>query len=119
MVTNKSLDINKRIEDLMKALNLNKNQFALSIHKNPTTLLHILEGRNYPGYQFLRNIVEAYPMINSEWLLTGKGEMFKNYREKLSPVLENVILLDNSKNHAGNDYLLKISIRHEALEAAV
>jgi hypothetical protein len=115
MITNISRDINKRIEDLIKALKLNRNQFALAIKKNPTVLHNIIEGRNYPGYVFLRNIIEAFPAVSAEWLLTGKGEMFKNYNEKLSPVLENVVLMNDSKSLSGNDYLLKISIRHEPL----
>ena len=37
----------------------------------------MLAGRNRPGYDFIRSIAEHYPKLNLEWLITGKGKMYK------------------------------------------
>jgi phage repressor protein C with HTH and peptisase S24 domain len=74
MITMES-DISKRIEELMKALGLVKNSFAIKLGITPQGLGAIINGRNQPGYDVLRAILTETD-VNSEWLFTGKGEMF-------------------------------------------
>ena len=42
----------------------------------------ILSGRNNPSLDFIRKILDNFPDLNSEWLITGNGEMFKNNTPK-------------------------------------
>lgn len=67
-------------ERLLKFLNtiqLSSSRFAEEIGIQPSGVSHILSGRNNPGYDFIVKILTKYPDLNSEWLLLGKGEMFK------------------------------------------
>ncbi|OJV18144.1 MAG: hypothetical protein BGO30_04135 [Bacteroidetes bacterium 41-46] len=48
-------------------------------------LSHILSGRNKPGFDFIQKLLVKFPALNAEWLITGKGKMYKdqNRSEKL------------------------------------
>ncbi len=48
-------------------------------------LSHILSGRNKPGFEFIQRLLLKFPAINAEWLITGKGKM---YKEHSSPIAE-------------------------------
>jgi transcriptional regulator with XRE-family HTH domain len=67
-------------ERLLKFLNtiqLSSSRFAEEIGIQPSGVSHILSGRNNPGYDFIVKILTKYPDLNPEWLILGKGEMFK------------------------------------------
>ena len=40
-------------------------------------LSHILSGRNKPGFDFINKLLTKFPSLNSEWLITGKGRVYK------------------------------------------
>ncbi len=66
---------------LLKFLNqeqLTYARFAEIIGVQPSSISHILSGRNKPGFDFIRKILLNYPSVNAEWLILGKGKMFKN-----------------------------------------
>lgn len=48
-------------------------------------LSHILSGRNKPGFDFINKLLLKFPAINAEWLITGKGKI---YKEQLSPSVD-------------------------------
>ena len=66
---------------LMKQLNLTATRFADKIGVQRSSISHIMSGRNQPSYDFILKIMEKIPYINAEWLLNGKGNMFKNEEE--------------------------------------
>lgn len=67
----------ERLQQFLAAENLTQAQFAESIDAAPAGISHILAGRNKPGYDFLLNTMKRYPSLNIEWLMTGKGKMYK------------------------------------------
>lgn len=71
----------QRLEQFLKAENISQAQFAESINVTRAGISHILSGRNKPSYEFIINTINAFPHLNIEWLLTGKGKMFKNSEE--------------------------------------
>ena len=68
--------MNRRLEQFLKAENISQSQFADSIGVARASVSHILAGRNRPGFDFLLNMAKAYPTLNLEWLITGKGRMY-------------------------------------------
>ncbi len=68
--------MNKRLEQFLRAENISQSQFADSIGVARGSVSHILAGRNKPGFDFLLNTAKAYPALNLEWLITGKGRMY-------------------------------------------
>jgi len=68
-----------RILSFLKSENKTSAQFAEEIGVQPSGISHILSGRNKPSLDFIMKMLETYPFLSIEWLLFGKGSM---YREK-------------------------------------
>lgn len=76
----------QRLEQFLSAENLNKAKFADSINVARAAISHIIAGRNNPSYEFIVNTMEAYPDLNIEWLLRGKGKMYKSEKTASAPI---------------------------------
>ena len=66
-----------RISLLIKAKNLTAAQFADEIGVQKSSISHILSGRNNASLDFVQKILLRYPEVNMNWILFGKGSMFK------------------------------------------
>lgn len=73
----KTMTERERIEALMKALNLSARQFAAEIHVQPGTISNMMAGRNNPSLEVMKRIMERYPTLNPEWLIAGRGEIWR------------------------------------------
>ena len=69
--------MNKRLQQFLQAENISQSQFADTVGITRAGVSHILSGRNKPGYEFLLNLTKYYPALNIEWLISGKGKMYK------------------------------------------
>lgn len=56
-------------------MKISSSQFADEIGVQRSSVSHVLSGRNKPSLDFVTKILAAYPDINSDWLLSGKGNM--------------------------------------------
>lgn len=72
--------INARIQEVMEHFNLNKNSFSKALGlSNNVTIGNIVGGRKgKPSFDILQKIILNFDSINSEWLLTGEGDMLKS-----------------------------------------
>lgn len=64
-----------RIKKILEYSGLNQNLFADKIAVAPATLSNILKGKTKPSLEIAQNIRQAFPEINTFWLLDGTGEM--------------------------------------------
>lgn len=69
-----------RILEFLKAENKSSAQLAEEIGVQPSGISHILSGRNNPSLDFVIKMLGKYPSLSTDWLLFGKGKM---YREAL------------------------------------
>lgn len=69
--------MNKRLQQFLSAENISQSQFADIIGVARAGVSHILAGRNRPGFDFIERMSKCYPSLNLEWLITGKGRMYK------------------------------------------
>lgn len=67
--------IGQRFTRLIQQLGITKNAFAQSIGRTATVVQHLVDERNYPGYELLCKVVEVYPNVSLDWLMLGKGPM--------------------------------------------
>ncbi len=67
-----------RIIQFLRANNLTSTKFADEIGVQRSSISHILSGRNKPSFDFIEKMLLAYPDINAQWLITGKGNMYIN-----------------------------------------
>lgn len=69
--------MNTRLEQFLAAENISQSQLADVLGVARASISHIIAGRNKPGYEFICNLMRCYPALNIEWLLLGKGKMYK------------------------------------------
>ncbi|TVR68530.1 MAG: XRE family transcriptional regulator [Marinilabiliales bacterium] len=66
-----------RLLKFMNSEQLSSARFAEVIGVQPSSISHILSGRNKPGFDFIQKILSNYPSLNAEWLILGRGQMHK------------------------------------------
>jgi len=64
-----------RIIKFLHEKNLTSTKFADIIGVQRSSISHILSGRNKPSFDFIEKMLIAYPDLDAQWLITGKGEM--------------------------------------------
>ncbi len=69
--------MNKRLQQFLSAENISQSQFADKIGVTKASVSHILSGRNRPGFEFIESMAACYPNLNLDWLIGGKGRMYK------------------------------------------
>lgn len=69
------MEINNRIKELIRILANNKQSVFSKTTDIPKTTLNgiVSPPFNDPSFKSLRKILDAYPSINTQWLLYGKG----------------------------------------------
>ncbi len=70
--------MNRRLLQFLQAENITQAQFADTLSVARGSVSHILAGRNKPGYDFMESLLLHYPRLNLDWLMTGKGRMYKD-----------------------------------------
>ena len=59
-----------RIIQFLREMNMTSTKFADEIGVQRSSISHILSGRNKPSYDFIEKMLNAYPTINAQWLIT-------------------------------------------------
>lgn len=72
-----------RIIKFLTAENISKAEFAQTLGIGKPNVSHFTSGRSKPSCDVLAKIIEHYPSLNLQWLITGKGKMY--YDEAKSP----------------------------------
>lgn len=86
--------MNNRLKQFLAAENISQSQFADTIKVVRASVSHVLSGRNKPGYDFITAIMAAYPLLSMEWLMLGRGKMYKQ-EEKIHQTPESHAADDN------------------------
>lgn len=69
------MNTKERLKSYVKSLGLTVKEFELSINASNGYVNSISKGI---GEDYLSIIIEKYPNLSIEWLLTGKGSMIKD-----------------------------------------
>ncbi|MGN1220156.1 MAG: helix-turn-helix domain-containing protein, partial [Candidatus Cryptobacteroides sp.] len=85
--------MNTRLKQFMAAENITQAQLADSLKVVRASVSHILSGRNNPSCEFIKALMSTYPNLNIEWLMLGKGKMYK--KEKSD---DSLFLYDEADN---------------------
>ncbi len=70
-----------RIKQLIEKENVSSAQFAEYIGISPSSLHHIVSGRNNPGLEVIQKILNRFKYLNALWLITGEGEAYKKMEQ--------------------------------------
>ena len=74
--------MNRRLLQFLQAENITQAQLADTLSVARGSVSHILAGRNKPGYDFLESLLLHYPTLNLDWLMTGRGKMYRSEDEE-------------------------------------
>lgn len=88
--------MNNRLQKFLDAENITQSQFADTVGVARASVSHILSGRNKPGFDFIESISIHYPELNLEWLVNGKGKMYKTVPSPASQETEGNGIYRNS-----------------------
>jgi transcriptional regulator with XRE-family HTH domain len=69
--------MNDRLVAFLQAEQLTPAKFADIMNIQRSGVSHLLSGRNKPGYDFFDKFLRKFPTINIEWLISGRGKMYK------------------------------------------
>lgn len=73
----------EKLLQLMKSEGLSSSRLAELLEAQPSSISHLLSGRNKPSFDLIQKILRRFPRINPDWLLLDSDRMFRN---DLSPV---------------------------------
>lgn len=71
----------ERIIEFLTKENKSSAQFAEDLGVQPSGISHIISGRNKPSLDFVLKMLGKYPFLSTEWILFGKGNMYKENSE--------------------------------------
>lgn len=78
-------------------------KFAELMEVQPSSISHLLSGRNNPNFDFISKMIKRFPRLNPDWIVNGEGGM---YRDELSseiaepkPLFTNVIQADDEEHN--------------------
>ncbi len=73
------MSVKERLKIFIKSQDIQQNAFESSINSSNGYINSISKSI---GIDKLNSIIENYPILNIEWLLTGKGEMLRGSEPK-------------------------------------
>ncbi len=92
--------MDRRISTLIRVKKLTASEFAHMVGVQPSSISHILSGRNKPSLDFVLRILKTFPEINSDWLLLGQGDMLRKVttmnQKDMSISISDIPLTSNS-----------------------
>ena len=89
----------EKLLKLMKSEKLSSSRLAEILEIQPSSISHILSGRNKPSFDFLVKILRRFPTLNPDWLLLDAEQMYRT-NEELDRKLDNDSSLPAKQNVA-------------------
>ena len=71
------MEVRDRIAKIIASEGLTASAFADKIGIQRSYVSHILNGRNNPSLELLQKILASFPKYNTEWLVMGRGEIYR------------------------------------------
>jgi transcriptional regulator with XRE-family HTH domain len=91
----------ERLLEFLRNENKSSAQLAEEIGVQASGISHILSGRNNPSLDFVLKMLEKYQFLSTDWLLFGKGSMYKENK------MQNLFDYDPGNNRETNEILNK------------
>ncbi|MDD3108738.1 MAG: helix-turn-helix transcriptional regulator [Alistipes sp.] len=80
----KNIPMKDRLSKFMEQERLTASRLSEILGVQPATISHILSGRNKPSFEFIEKMLMRFPKVNPDWLLLGKGGIYRVLAESSS-----------------------------------
>ena len=100
--------MNLRLQRFLELEQLSPARLADILGIQRSGISHILSGRNKPGYDFLYKMTQKFPTLNIEWLISGKGKVYKDqpqqpYQEQSGDKIKERDLFSENDNNSAEE----------------
>ena len=100
----------EKLLKLMKYEKLSSSRLAEILEIQPSSISHILSGRNKPSFDFLVKILRRFPTLNPDWLLLDSDQMYRQSDESaalkdnqvIAPISTSTIQTGSSEHRQNN-----------------
>jgi len=92
----KTIIMINRIKQLMELKGVSVASFAELLDVNRSSFNHYFSGRSQPSLELIIKILKLYPDISSDWLILGKGELFRNKNAPISIINSTPLQVDEN-----------------------
>ena len=100
----------EKLLKLMKYEKLSSSRLAEILEIQPSSISHILSGRNKPSFDFLVKILRRFPTLNPDWLLLDSDQMYRQSDESaalkdnqvIAPISTSTIQAGSSEHRQNN-----------------
>lgn len=100
----------EKLLKLMKSEKLSSSRLAEILEIQPSSISHILSGRNKPSFDFLVKILRRFPTLNPDWLLLDSNQMYRqsdesaalNENQVIAPIATSTIQISSSEHRTNN-----------------
>jgi transcriptional regulator with XRE-family HTH domain len=110
----------ERLMEFLRYENKSSAQLAEDIGVQPSSISHILSGRNNPSLDFVLKMFEKYEFLSTDWFLFGNGPMYKE--ERMDTLFYNSETVNNEKSRVlpfNESEELPGNVRNNEKEASV
>lgn len=100
----------EKLLKLMKYEKLSSSRLAEILEIQPSSISHILSGRNKPSFDFLVKILRRFPTLNPDWLLLDSDQMYRQSdglaalkdNQVIAPISTSTIQAGSSEHRQNN-----------------
>ena len=100
----------EKLLKLMKYEKLSSSRLAEILEIQPSSISHILSGRNKPSFDFLVKILRRFPTLNPDWLILDSDQMYRQSDESaalkdnqvIAPISTSTIQAGSSEHRQNN-----------------
>ena len=86
-----------RLEAVLEHLGISAYKMAKDLGVTAAGIGNFRAGKTNPSFDFVEKLLKCYPMINANWLLVNKGDMFTDPKIKTSDKPQRSELLASQK----------------------
>ena len=102
----------EKLLKLMRSEKLSSSRLAEMLEIQPSSISHILSGRNKPSFDFLVKILRRFPTLNPDWLLLDAEQMYRS-SDNLEQRLGNTSQKESQPQHSATTNMDQLSSGRE------
>ena len=96
-----------RLAQFLKSESLTAVKFAEIMEVQPSSISHLLSGRNKPNFEFISRMLLRFPNLNPDWMINGTGPVYRSEQKETSDTITDVTEcgVTNVKSEHSTKYL--------------
>lgn len=109
--------INGRMNMVIEYYDLNPNSASVRMNMANNSILGkiLKDDTRKPSYNTILAFLNAFPKVNCEWLLLGKGNMFGGKEESIDDVSDRIAYLIHKFNLTTREFANKVNAPHSEI----